>query len=268
MDSRASHTELLVFVGITAAFVVGLHKLGGVDALAIDWSNPVDWVDGSATEYVVGAALRSIGLVIGYWLLATTSLYAMTGVRGRERRPHWAALLTLPGVRKMVDRTLATAVAVSIAAAPLSPALATTEAIAPPTVVFDGSDGIPVPHVTSTAPTAGPVTGGNERPASRPAVRFVPPHPSPIADPGALPIVTTSAIAEPARWHTVSRGDNLWSIASGHLETVLGVEPPQDVVTEYWQLLVETNRDTLRSGDPNLIFPGELVDLPHVKAGQ
>jgi hypothetical protein len=52
-------------------------------------------------------------------------------------------------------------------------------------------------------------------------------------------------------------GDNLWSIAAAHI----GARRAADVVP-YWRQVVDANRSTLRSGDPNLIFPGELVALP------
>jgi hypothetical protein len=52
-------------------------------------------------------------------------------------------------------------------------------------------------------------------------------------------------------------GDNLWSIAAAHI----GARRAADVAP-YWRQVVDANRSTLRSGDPNLIFPGELVALP------
>ena len=37
---------------------------------------------------------------------------------------------------------------------------------------------------------------------------------------------------------------------------------PNDAIARYWQRLIAANRTTLRSGDPSLIFPGEVITLP------
>ena len=36
---------------------------------------------------------------------------------------------------------------------------------------------------------------------------------------------------------------------------------PADVAA-YWLRVVELNRHRLRSGNPNLVYPGEVVELP------
>jgi hypothetical protein len=42
--------------------------------------------------------------------------------------------------------------------------------------------------------------------------------------------------------------------------------PVTDVeVTRYWLRVVEANRPNLRSGDPDLIYPGEIVILPPIE---
>jgi hypothetical protein len=67
--------------------------------------------------------------------------------------------------------------------------------------------------------------------------------------------------------HRVARGDNLWAIARDHLATARGGgsgEPTNREVAAYWVRVVEANRDGLRSGDPDLIYPGEEITLPRV----
>ncbi|HEV3400170.1 MAG TPA: LysM peptidoglycan-binding domain-containing protein, partial [Actinomycetes bacterium] len=67
------------------------------------------------------------------------------------------------------------------------------------------------------------------------------------------------------RRHEVVRGDNLWSIAKEHLTARGGSgEPTNREVADYWIRVVEENRDRLRSGDPDLIYPGEEITLPPV----
>ncbi|MDF1596202.1 MAG: LysM peptidoglycan-binding domain-containing protein [Acidimicrobiia bacterium] len=62
---------------------------------------------------------------------------------------------------------------------------------------------------------------------------------------------------------TVEAGDNFWTIAETTLETAWGRAPTGDEVSKYWRSLVESNRDRLRPPhDPNLIFPGQQLELP------
>jgi hypothetical protein len=57
-------------------------------------------------------------------------------------------------------------------------------------------------------------------------------------------------------------GDNLWRIASAEIGRARGHEPSDAEIVGYWREVCERNRSTLRSGDPDLVFPGELVALP------
>jgi nucleoid-associated protein YgaU len=70
--------------------------------------------------------------------------------------------------------------------------------------------------------------------------------------------------AEPTPY-IVATGDSLWTIAAGHLARAtgraVGVVPAGEVAS-YWTRVVDTNRDALRSGDPDLIYAGEALELP------
>ena len=60
----------------------------------------------------------------------------------------------------------------------------------------------------------------------------------------------------------VEPGDNLWTLSEGELETRLG-RPPTDAETRvFWQSVIEANTDSLQSGDPDLIYPGETITFP------
>lgn len=61
---------------------------------------------------------------------------------------------------------------------------------------------------------------------------------------------------------TVVKGDHLWKISDRHMSAIYGREALDAEVSPYWRLVIETNRGSLRSGDPNLIYPGEVVTLP------
>ncbi len=60
----------------------------------------------------------------------------------------------------------------------------------------------------------------------------------------------------------VDPGDHLWKLSEQRLLGTLGREPEDSEVSPYWRTVIDTNRDNLRSGDPDLIYPGEEVDLP------
>lgn len=88
------------------------------------------------------------------------------------------------------------------------------------------------------APGAGPPGPGAEVPAPPPAA---------------------TAPAEPAAAavYVVRPGDSLWSIAARQA----GTSDP-DVVAGQWRRVVQAARGQLRSGDPDLIHPGERLTLP------
>lgn len=64
--------------------------------------------------------------------------------------------------------------------------------------------------------------------------------------------------------HQVAVGENLWTIARARL-IAAGVEAPDDrTVHGYWVRLIAANLPDLRSGDPDLIHPGDALHLPPV----
>ena len=60
----------------------------------------------------------------------------------------------------------------------------------------------------------------------------------------------------------VREGDHLWKIARRHLEEVIGAAVTGGQIARYWRSLIDHNIDRLRSGDPDLIYPGEVIVLP------
>src|SRR5688572_9816152 len=93
--------SLLLLLGLELAAVVGLHWLGRVEGLRIGWGNPVPWVVSSPVQKVLGALLRTVGLVMAYWLLASTLIYllaSLTRLPSAVRAVSWA---TLPAVRRV-----------------------------------------------------------------------------------------------------------------------------------------------------------------------
>jgi hypothetical protein len=60
-------------------------------------------------------------------------------------------------------------------------------------------------------------------------------------------------------------GDNLWTIARDHIAAVTNrrsSDLSDHEIATYWLRVIAVNRAALRSGNPDLIFPGELIMLP------
>lgn len=72
-----------------------------------------------------------------------------------------------------------------------------------------------------------------------------------------LPITTPSPNGSPESV-VVEKGDHLWKISERHIDEMA----PEREVAPYWREVVEVNTPSLRSGDPDLIYPGEVVELP------
>ena len=90
--------------------------------------------------------------------------------------------------------------------------------------------------------------------------------PTPILEPITTP--TNVATLPPEGSYSASLtwlvrpGDHLWKIAGEHLEIVMNRPPTDAEHARYWALLVDTARPIIRSGDPDLIYPGEQIPLP------
>jgi hypothetical protein len=106
--------SLLGLLGLELAAVAGLHWLGRLEGLRIGWDKPVDWLLSSPVQDVLGALLRTVGLVMAYWLLASTLLYllaSLTRLPAAVRAVGWA---TLPMVRRVADHAVAVTLATSM----------------------------------------------------------------------------------------------------------------------------------------------------------
>lgn len=120
------------------------------------------------------------------------------------------------------------------------------------------------PGIPVEPPPAGPPA---EPPAPTPApepAASMPQSAPPASDtpaPAASPV--PAAAAPPA--HTVVTGDSLWEIAAAQVAQASGRDRaalgPVDIVG-YWVRVCGANRERLRSGDLDLIFEGEVVELP------
>lgn len=66
----------------------------------------------------------------------------------------------------------------------------------------------------------------------------------------------------PAESVIVEHGDNVWNLTKARLDIVDGPDarPDDPTIAEHVERVIDTN--SFRSGDPNLIYPGESIDFP------
>ena len=214
---------------VLAAEAGALIALLAVPAPAIEWADLAGWLDRVAPEDAVVALVRFVSIVTAAYLLASTGLYLLAQASRIPALVRGVARFTLPGIRRVVDG-----------------ALAATIVIAPTSLAFGAS-----PAAAQAAPVSAHAYA-----------------PSPAGDTGPIYEPTPAggeAADAPAATHVVRRGDSLWTIATEHLAATRGVSAdavPQLEVAEVWREIVSLNVSSLSSGDPNLIYPGETIQLP------
>lgn len=92
-------------------------------------------------------------------------------------------------------------------------------------------------------------------------------RPAPTRPPPSGTPPSQSAPSRPGL-HKVAPGENLWEIARSHLASATGRDAAEIRTREvagYWMRMLAANRARLRSGNPDLIYPGEYVRLPAVR---
>ncbi|HKY47588.1 MAG TPA: hypothetical protein VJQ79_06345 [Acidimicrobiia bacterium] len=225
----------LVFV---AGSIAALHRLGNAFPLELALQ------PGGTLEPALAAVLRMAGLAVGYWLAITTLLYLFgrTGrLPGAIRAVGWT---TIGPIKRLVDGVVAGAVVVGFGL----PATA---------LAMTGPGYIPVPAgdpVGSEVAVPGSLPEALSSPSDHPPV----PMAGDAATPPPAPVANTPVQIE------VRAGDHMWALAEKRLTTVLGREVADVEVAPYWLKVVGANLSRIRSGDPDLIFPGEILLLPEI----
>lgn len=238
---------LPLLLAFEAAAVVALHRFGDVPGLEAATLVAAH----AAPQDALMAAARLVALAVGWWLLVTTLLCCAartSRLPGALRAVEWAAL---PPVRRLVERSLAATLSLSAAAA-VVPAVEASPAVAAeraPVPAVEGGVVVP-PALAMTAPEA------HSAPAPPAGLPPLPPHghAAPAGLAGELP-----------RRHEVVEGEHLWGLARAAVAEATGrsgsrVAPAE--VAAYWVRLIEANPSSLRSGDPDLVHPGEVLTLP------
>ncbi len=259
MERASRGIRAATLIGFEAGTIVALHAIGGVEWLQVPWHQLGHWLQETPADESLPALVRIVALALTYWLAISTTFYALARavrIPSAVRTIEWA---TLPAVRRVVDGTAALTIVTATVAGPAMPAIATDGPA--PIVVEIGEDGLPIPPFVDsedaqpgeTLPQGAARVGWTPTPAGVPA---------PIAT-----APTTAVITEPAQW-TVAPGDNLWIIAEQHLGTFAGSGTQLPDIGDYWHRVVVANHDIIRSSDPDLIYPGEVVVLPAVAEEQ
>jgi LysM repeat protein len=272
-DGPKARRVLALLVAGEAIAVVALHRLGGADGFAIPHHDLARWLEQTPSEEVLLAGVRLAALAAAWWLLGSTLLYAaarMARLHGTAAALGWA---TLPAVRRWADRAAAVSIVAATALGVGRPAAAdppptTRPTTAPVVIDADHRDPVSVPSRPPSSVRTGQAVDPPPVPSVPPDETAPVPAPPPTTAPLVPPVVP---IAPPApaptagATHTVARGEHLWSIAARQVATAIG-KPPADLapadIAPYWLRVVEVNRPRLRSGNTNLVYPGEIIELP------
>lgn len=254
---RAIRLELLVVLALEVALVVALHLSGGND-YTVPLRSLGDWFASADATVVLVAVARLVALVIGYWLLTTTVLYAAAHHLGWGSVAGVLQWITLPFVRRIVQGVTAASLTGASLMGPatvaVAPVLAETTEVAQGDAGGEGDeengegtdDGEELPD-TSGVPVdaAGWPDLGTDGGFWRP---------------GELPQIANNTEGT----HTVVASDHLWKIAEDHLQQTVGRAVTEDEVCLYWLRVIDANKDSIQSGDPDLIYPQETIKLPPV----
>lgn len=218
---------------------------------------------GGPLEPAVAATFRLIGLGAGYWLAASTLLYLIGRASNLPTALRAVSWVTIGPVRRLVDGIVAGALVVTVG---LPAHAGTTE---PGYVPIPARDPTSADPATNQNPTPGnddwPLAPSTEIPEGRrPADQAPMP---PITDPQAANLGSVGlpgpALVE-ATEIVVRPGDHMWALAEERLSAARGRVVSDTEITPYWLQVVASNESSIRSGDPDLIFPGEVLVLPAV----
>ena len=221
---------------------------------------------------VATSAVRLIALVLGAGLLAITALGIAARAVGAARLVTRLDRWTPPSLRRILDGALGAGLAASIGMSSL-PANADPAPPPPPTLrrLADAPPLAPDPRTSAT--TLRRLPDAPLGPGAPPADASAPPDPSPRGaahprSPAAPPAAAATHGPGPPpvlglREVAVAPGDSFWRLAERHQAERLGRLPSDGEVAACWTRLVALNRHRLVvPGDPDLLFPGQVVQLP------
>jgi nucleoid-associated protein YgaU len=228
-------------IGVLILLPLGAGELG-----APPIASPAElssWLEQRDPVVAGFAVLRVAALAAGLYIVLLAALHAATSAVGYRPLSRFVERLTVPTLRRALTSAAGVGISSAVVLGAITPAGAD-----PPTTSSDRM----VELSTSSGPAISEVATMS------------------VIDDAQIPNAGTRAVATPAAavvdttW-TVEPGDSLWSIAEEHLADAGGAVVDERQVAVYWRSLIEANRAALLvPGDPNLIFPGQLLSLPPV----
>lgn len=242
-------------VATCAATAVTMHAFG--TALATppihSWSRTEAWYEQLGPSMAVMAVLRLLALAVAAWLAAAIALQLLASLRFGWALRRIADSVSPGWVRRMghgmAGLTLSAALTIPIAAPPTSLAISVVADNEPgPEGPVDGDgiavmrlepQGAPAPSTTTTSDSTMPTTGA--------------------------PVAASEPPPAPPGTHRVEMGQSCWVIAANLLEDTRGAPQPERAIREVWIRLIELNRDRFVTGDPDVIYPGQVLLLPDVE---
>ncbi|MDQ3343913.1 MAG: LysM peptidoglycan-binding domain-containing protein [Actinomycetota bacterium] len=256
--------RLLCVLAAQAASVLALHRLGRVPFLVVGWHELAWWLRVTPAEDALVAVLRSAALAVAWWLLASTVLCLLARLSGARGAVRLADGLALPVVRRLAQRAAAAGLSAGLvlgpAAARAEPVVVPPDAAAVSTMDDDRSGSHR--NALSQEPRS-PNSAENDRGRPRPASRISgPPADRQAAAGGRRAVVASQAAGDqPPDPYRVRLGDSLWTIAQQHV-AAQRADDSTVAVAGYWVRLVEAAIPSLRSEDPDVIHPGEVITAP------
>ncbi len=223
--------------------------LGGAVGVALVRLRAAAMADLATSEAALLASAWCGAVAVWGWLCMSILASWLRRTVRAWRRMRWLDIATPASLRAALDRLLVVTIAAS-ATLPMRSAEAVGAAAH-------------TRRTTTISTSAPPYVRGaprSDRGAIAPFVRGAPRSAPPVAPspPAADPVPRPDG---DTRAHVVVRGDNLWTIAAAELAR-RGLPHDNASTAAYWRRVIDLNRHRLRSGNPNLIFPGEVVALP------
>jgi hypothetical protein len=204
-----------------------------------------------------------VGAVLLVWLSISLGLWIIALGRPHLENSRLIRALTVPGSRRLVEGILTVGMIAGCSSpsapltAPQIEVLGPVDSTAPTQV-----DSLPAEVTSAVDPAPSPPASSSDRDEVV------------VADPDgpggtSLGPITLPEADEPRRdhrptiaTHLVVRGDNLWVISHDHLSAHLGRPARNAEIGPFWVEVIDANVGTIRSGDPDLIYPGETIALP------
>ncbi len=239
-------SRLFLTLAAELAAVWSLTTVGARPELALPRDHLGTWLQTRPPADVLVALLRGVALVGAWWLLAGTVLYAVAAasrIPGALRAVRWA---TLPAVRRVVDAAFAASL---VTGAVLAPTVATAATAATATTTADDRR-TRRPQRRARVIARGR-TDDDDRAQRRHGAVSRPRRPRRCRS------SRPRSSSRPATASGSSRPSTSPVRPADHRGAVADVE-----IAPYWARVCDHNRDSLRSGDPNLVFPGERVTMP------